>query len=42
VAKEFFAVKNEKIQHRWGARDAASQATQLGRDEPATKDSTRC
>ena len=31
VAMEFFEIDNEgKIQRRWGARDAASQAQQLG------------
>lgn len=30
VAMEFFVIKDGKIQHRWGARDAASQARQLG------------
>ena len=30
VAMEWFVVKNGKIQRRWGARDAASQARQIG------------
>jgi predicted ester cyclase len=30
VAMEFFDIENGKIQRRWGARDAASQARQLG------------
>ena len=38
VAIEWFVIKDGKIHRRWGARDAASQATQLGWDVPATKD----
>lgn len=30
VAMEWFVVKNGKIQQRWGARDSASQARQIG------------
>jgi steroid delta-isomerase-like uncharacterized protein len=30
VAMEWFVVNNGKIQRRWGARDAASQARQVG------------
>ncbi len=30
VAMEFFEIENGKIKRRWGARDAASQARQLG------------
>ncbi len=30
VAMEWFAIKDGKIQQRWGARDAASQARQIG------------
>jgi len=30
VAMEWFEVRNGKIHRRWGARDAASQARQLG------------
>jgi len=30
VAMEFFRIEHVKIQRRWGARDAASQAKQLG------------
>ncbi len=30
VAMEWFVIENGKIQRRWGARDAASQARQLG------------
>lgn len=30
VAMEWFVVRDGKIQQRWGARDAASQARQLG------------
>jgi steroid delta-isomerase-like uncharacterized protein len=30
VAMEWFEIENEKIRRRWGARDAASQARQLG------------
>lgn len=30
VAMEWFVVRDGKIQRRWGARDAASQARQLG------------
>lgn len=30
VAMEWFVVKGGKIQRRWGARDAASQARQIG------------
>jgi predicted ester cyclase len=30
VAMEWFVVKDGKIQRRWGARDAASQARQIG------------
>ncbi len=37
VAMEWFVVKDGKIHRRWGARDAASQARQLGWDVPATK-----
>lgn len=37
VAMEFFVVQGGKIERRWGARDAASQAKQLGWDVPATR-----
>jgi hypothetical protein len=37
VAMEWFVVKGGQIERRWGARDAASQAQQLGWHEPATK-----
>ena len=37
VAMEWFVIKDGKIQRRWGARDAASQAKQLGWDVPASK-----
>ena len=30
VAMEWFTIENGRIQRRWGARDAASQARQLG------------
>lgn len=30
VAMEWFEIENDKIKRRWGARDAASQARQLG------------
>ncbi len=30
VAMEWFEIENSKIKRRWGARDAASQARQLG------------
>jgi steroid delta-isomerase-like uncharacterized protein len=30
VAMEWFTVKDGRIQNRWGARDAASQARQIG------------
>ena len=30
VAMEWFVIVDSKIQRRWGARDAASQARQLG------------
>jgi predicted ester cyclase len=30
IAMEFFEIENGKIKRRWGARDAASQARQLG------------
>ena len=30
VAMEWFVIENGKIQRRWGARDSASQAKQLG------------
>jgi steroid delta-isomerase-like uncharacterized protein len=30
VAMEWFVIRDEKVQRRWGARDAASQARQLG------------
>jgi predicted ester cyclase len=30
VAMEWFEVENGKIKRRWGARDSASQARQLG------------
>lgn len=30
VAMEWFVIRNGQIQQRWGARDAASQARQLG------------
>lgn len=35
VAMEWFRIENGKIQQRWGARDAAAQARQLGLDESA-------
>lgn len=37
LAMEWFIIKGGKIYRRWGARDAASQAKQLGWDLPATK-----
>lgn len=37
IAMEWFIIKNGKICRRWGVRDAASQAKQLGWDLPATK-----
>lgn len=37
VAMEWFEVRDGKIGRRWGARDAAAQAKQLGWDVPATK-----
>lgn len=37
VAMEWFVVRNGKIERRWGARDAASQAQQLGWDTAASK-----
>ena len=37
VAMEWFVVRAGKIERRWGARDAASQAEQLGWDTPASK-----
>ena len=37
TAIEWFIVEDGKIQRRWGARDAAAQAAQLGWDRPATK-----
>lgn len=37
VAMEWFVLRDGKIDRRWGARDAASQAKQLGWDVPATK-----
>jgi predicted ester cyclase len=30
VAMEWFVIRDGKIQRRWGARDSASQARQLG------------
>jgi steroid delta-isomerase-like uncharacterized protein len=30
VAMEWFVIENDRIKRRWGARDAASQARQLG------------
>ena len=30
VAMEWFVVRNGRIQQRWGARDQASQARQIG------------
>lgn len=38
TAMEWFLVSGGKIQRRWGTRDAASQARQLGWDEPASKE----
>ena len=35
VAMEWFEIENGKIKRRWGARDAASQARQLGLPIPA-------
>jgi steroid delta-isomerase-like uncharacterized protein len=35
VAMEWFEIENGKIKRRWGARDAASQARQLGIPLPA-------
>src|SRR5262245_62271702 len=37
VALEWFVLRDGKIARRWGARDAASQAEQLGWAEPARK-----
>ncbi|HSG66824.1 MAG TPA: ester cyclase [Gammaproteobacteria bacterium] len=37
VAMEWFVIRDGKIERRWGARDAASQAQQLGWTAPATK-----
>lgn len=37
VAMEWFLVRDGRIQRRWGARDAAAQARQLGWDEPAAR-----
>jgi hypothetical protein len=34
VAMEWFVIHDSKIHRRWGARDAASQAKQLGWDVP--------
>jgi len=30
VAMEWFTIKDGRIQNRWGARDSASQARQIG------------
>ncbi len=35
VAMEWFEIERGKIKRRWGARDAASQARQLGISSPA-------
>ena len=35
VAMEWFEIENGQIQRRWGARDAASQARQLGIEQPS-------
>ena len=37
-AMEWFYIQGHKIHKRWGARDAASQAIQLGWNNAATKD----
>ena len=37
VAMEWFVLRDGKITRRWGARDAASQAQQLGWDAPPPK-----
>lgn len=37
LAMEWFIIHNGKIHKRWGTRDAASQARQLGWDIPAEK-----
>jgi steroid delta-isomerase-like uncharacterized protein len=37
IAMEWFVVRDGKIARRWGARDAASQAQQLGWDAAAAK-----
>ena len=38
LAMEWFLIQDHKIHKRWGARDAASQAFQLGWNNAATKD----
>lgn len=35
LAMEWFQIQDGKIHRRWGARDASSQARQLGWDQPA-------
>lgn len=37
VAIEWFVVREGRIARRWGARDSASQASQLGWDAPAKR-----
>lgn len=37
VAMEWFVLEGGRIDRRWGARDAAAQAKQLGWDVPASK-----
>lgn len=37
VAMEWFVIRKGRIERRWGARDSATQARQLGWDEPATR-----
>ena len=39
VAMEWFEVRGGKIARRWGVRDAASQAEQLGWSEPPSSNS---
>jgi ketosteroid isomerase-like protein len=40
VAMEWFELRGGRIRRRWGARDAASQARQLGWDRPAERAET--